>query len=153
METRHEISCLSWGSLFFSKSPPWKQSTAQETQKLHLWWNLKTSVTLNHTKWRCKALSYWLGRVKQEEPVCLQTLGPRETSCLTAENLREVQELEVPATSEAGVRHRIERRKFAWKYLWKAWTPPGPYSLHAHSSNCNPHSLNASKQECKSHRR
>lgn len=57
------------------------------------------------------------------EKVCL-----RETSCIIADNIRKVQKLDVPGTSETGMKHRVESRKFAWNffvwnYLWKAHTP------------------------------
>ena len=85
--------------------------------------------------------------------MCLQLVHLRERSCTTAEKLKKVQEREVPATCEAGVKHKVESRKFAWRYLWKACIPPGPYFFHAHISACNPHSPKARKQVCKCHRR
>lgn len=42
------------------------------------------------------------------EKVCL-----RETNCITVDNIRKIQKLEVPGTSETGMRHRVESRKFA----------------------------------------
>ena len=79
--------------------------------------------------------SYWLGRVKQEEPMCLwQTVHRRETSCITAEDRGKVQELEIPASSEAEVRYKVKSRKFAWKYCRYTLAPYRPttnFAKHA----------------------
>lgn len=121
----------------FKLLPLLKQPTAQETQtQTPSLINLKTSVTLNHIRWRQKAdtgiltdLAEWSKR-----NLCTCDRRCRETSCITAEDWGKVQELEIPASSEAEVRYKVKSRKFAWKYCRYTLAPYRPttnFAKHA----------------------